>query len=358
MGTFTKKNIRHLSEEEIKANLAELSEPGFRAAQISQWVWQKGAASFDEMTNLPKALRDKLAENFDIYKMTIATRQISSDGTIKLAFRLYDGELVEGVLIPHEKRMTACISSQVGCSLACSFCATARLPRKRNLYFDEIYDQVALIHRETMQQNSLPLTNIVFMGMGEPLLNYGQVQKAIKKITSDEGLGMAPKRITVSTAGIAKMITKLGDENVKFNLALSLHAANDKKRNQIMAINETNDLETLKAALKHFYNQTGSRVTFEYVMLKGFNDTLEDAKELADFCAAVPCKVNLIEYNPIENGIFEKSSGNALHRFKDHLETRHIIANIRRSRGEDIDAACGQLANKGGGRNIVAFAVF
>ena len=341
-----KKNIRHLSEDDIKANLLALSEPAFRAAQISQWVWQKGAASFEEMSNLPKGLREKLSENFDIYKMTIATRQVSSDGTMKFAFRLYDGEIVEGVLIPQEKRMTACISSQVGCSLACSFCATARLPRKRNLFFDEIYDQVALIHQETMKEHNLPLSNIVFMGMGEPLLNYTQVQKAIEKITSDEGLGMAPKRITVSTAGIAKMITKLGDENVKFNIALSLHAANDKKRDQIMAINETNNLETLKAALQHFYKQTGSRITFEYVMLKGFNDTLEDAKELADFCQAVPSKVNLIEYNPIENGIFEKSSGNALHRFKDYLESRHIIANIRRSRGEDIDAACGQLANK------------
>jgi 23S rRNA (adenine2503-C2)-methyltransferase len=341
-----KKNIRHFSVEELIESMKELGEPAFRARQVWQWVWQKGASSFEEMTNLAKPLRIKLDEHFDVYKMAVEHKQVSSDGTIKCGFRLFDGELVEGVLIPQDDRMTACVSSQVGCSLSCSFCATARLPRKRNLYFDEIYDQVDLINRMAIQHYGRHLSNIVFMGMGEPLLNYSQVMKAIERITAEDGLGMSPRRITVSTAGIAKMIKKLGDDDVKFNLALSLHAANDEKRSQIMPINETNTLDALKEALRYFYDKTGTRITFEYVMLKGFNDSLKDAEELAAFCRTVPCKVNLIEYNPIEGGAFEKSSGNALHRFRDFLDSKAIIANVRRSRGEDIDAACGQLANK------------
>jgi 23S rRNA (adenine2503-C2)-methyltransferase len=342
----TKKNIRHFSLEELVEEMKLLNEPAFRARQVWQWVWQKGASSFEEMTNLAKPLRIKLAQHLDVYKMSVEHKQVSSDGTIKCGFRLYDGELVEGVLIPQEDRMTACVSSQVGCSLSCSFCATAKLPRKRNLFFDEIYDQVDLINRMAVQHYGRHLSNIVFMGMGEPLLNYSQVMKAIDRITAEDGLGMSPRRITVSTAGIAKMIRKLGEDDVKFNLALSLHAANDEKRSKIMPINDTNTLDALREALQYFYEKTGTRVTFEYVMLKGFNDTLQDAQELAAFCRTVPSKVNLIEYNPIENGLFEKSSGNALHRFRDYLDSKGVIANVRRSRGEDIDAACGQLANK------------
>ena len=341
-----KQNIRHLSLEEIQGQFIELGEPRFRAGQIWQWLWQKGAPGFHDMTNLPKAFREKLESHYDVYKMTISDRQLSNDKTIKCGFRLYDGEFVEGVLIPQEDRMTACISSQVGCSLTCSFCATARLPRKRNLYFDEIYDQVDLINRMAVDSYGTRLSNIVFMGMGEPLLNYVQVMKAIERITAEDGLGMSPKRITISTAGIAKMIRKLGDDDVKFKLALSLHAANDEKRNKIMPINETNSLEALMDALVYFYDRTGTRVTYEYVMLKDENDTAQDARELASFAKRIPSKINLIEYNPIENGIYEKSSGNAMHRFKDMLEENGCIVNIRRSRGQDIDAACGQLANK------------
>lgn len=341
-----KQNIRHLSLEEIQGQFIELGEPRFRAGQIWQWLWQKGAPGFHDMTNLPKAFREKLESHYDVYKMTISDRQLSNDKTIKCGFKLYDGEYVEGVLIPQEDRMTACISSQVGCSLTCSFCATARLPRKRNLYFDEIYDQVDLINRMAVDSYGTRLSNIVFMGMGEPLLNYAQVMKAIERITAEDGLGMSPKRITVSTAGIAKMIRKLGDDDVKFNLALSLHAANDEKRNKIMPINETNSLEALMDALVYFYDRTGTRITYEYVMLKDENDTPQDARELASFAKRIPSKINLIEYNPIENGIYEKSSGNAMHRFKDMLEENGCIVNIRRSRGQDIDAACGQLANK------------
>jgi 23S rRNA (adenine2503-C2)-methyltransferase len=253
---------------------------------------------------------------------------------------------VEGVLIPTPNRMTACISSQVGCSLTCKFCATGKLERLRNLNADEIYDQVVLIKNQAEEKYKTPLSNIVYMGMGEPLLNYKNVMDSIQKITSPEGLNMSPQRITVSTAGVSKMIMKLADDGAKFNLALSLHAANDKKRNYIMPINESNSLEALAEALKYFYEKTETRVTYEYIAFKDFNDSLEDAKELAAFCKHIPCKVNIIEYNPIDDGEFQQTTNERLDAFAKFLENKNIIVNVRRSRGKDIDAACGQLANK------------
>lgn len=271
---------------------------------------------------------------------------MSSDRTIKNAFRLFDGNIVEGVLIPTDSRMTACVSSQVGCSLTCKFCATGKLERLRNLNADEIYDQVAIIREQALANYNIPLSNIVYMGMGEPLLNYANVMKSIEHITSPEGLGMSPQRITVSTAGISKMIKKLGDDEAKFNLALSLHAANETKRNQIMPINESNSLDSLAESLNYFYDKTGTRVTFEYIVFNGFNDALTDAKELEAFCRRVTAKVNLIEYNPIDGGEFINAKDDKIEAFKNYLEDRGVIVNIRRSRGKDIDAACGQLANK------------
>ena len=272
--------------------------------------------------------------------------QKSNDGTIKNAFRLFDGNIVEGVLIPADDRMTACVSSQVGCSLTCKFCATGRMERLRNLNADEIYDQVVAIRNQAIEHFDIPLSNIVYMGMGEPLLNYTNVLQSIEHITSPLGLNMSPKRITVSTAGIAKMIKKLGDDEVKFNLALSLHAANDTKRSEIMPINEHNNLIALIDALKYFYEKTGTRITYEYIIFKDFNDSLNDARELYNFAKQVPCKINIIEYNPIENSEFLNTSLVKTEAFKDYLESKNIIVNIRRSRGKDIDAACGQLANK------------
>ena len=242
--------------------------------------------------------------------------------------------------------MTACVSVQVGCSLSCAFCATGTLKRVRNLNQDEIFDQVVMINNQAKEKYDIPLSNIVFMGMGEPLLNYQNVIDSIDKITSEKGLGMSPKRITVSTAGIAKMIKKLGDDNVRFNLALSLHAANDEKRNKIMPINESNNLEVLKEAIVYFYLKTNTRLTFEYIIFKDFNDDISDAMELADFCNTVPCKVNIIEYNSIDDGIYQQADPEKVDAFASYLEKRNIIVNIRRSRGKDIDAACGQLANK------------
>ncbi|MBL7919763.1 MAG: 23S rRNA (adenine(2503)-C(2))-methyltransferase RlmN [Bacteroidia bacterium] len=343
---MAKKDIRALSVEQLADLFKEINEPAFRAKQVYDWLWAKSVTNFNEMSNLSKNLRDYLNTNFAINNVQISELQISSDKTIKCAMRLHDNYVVESVLIPHQTRFTACISSQVGCSLTCKFCATGKLKRMRNLNADEIYDQVVLVKNTAMEKYNAPLTNIVYMGMGEPLLNYAEVLKSVEKITSPKGLGMAAKRITVSTAGVAKMITKLADDNVKFNLALSLHAANDEKRNHIMPINETNSLENLAASLIYFTDKTGTRPTFEYIAFKDYNDSISDAQELVNFCKKVKSKVNIIEYNPIDDGEFKQTTRERLKAFTDHLEKNGIICNVRHSRGKDIDAACGQLANK------------
>lgn len=341
-----KKDIRKLTVEQIAQWLVENGEQKFRAKQIFEWLWKKSAGSFSEMTNLSLKTRELLEANFLIHSITIAKQQHSNDGTIKSAFRLHDAHLVEGVLIPATDRMTACVSSQVGCSLTCKFCATGYMDRLRNLEAGEIYDQVVQIARQAEKGFQAPLTNIVYMGMGEPLLNYANVLKSVEHITSPQGLGMSPKRITVSTAGIAKMIHKLGDDEVRFRLALSLHAANDTKRNQIMPINESNSLDNLADSLNHFYKKTGNRITFEYIVFHNFNDTLQDAKELLEFTRRVPARVNIIEYNPIAEADFKNTEADKLDRFAEYLENKGVVVSVRRSRGKDIDAACGQLANK------------
>lgn len=346
MSSEAKKNIRDLSLEELKTFFIEKGEKAFRAKQVYEWLWKKSARSFEEMSNLSIPLRKLLEESFLLPAVQVEEEQISEDKTIKNAFRLFDGKVTEGVLIPSNKRMTACISSQVGCSLTCKFCATGKLKLMRNIQFDEIYDQVAIIKEQADKYYNRPLSNIVYMGMGEPLLNYRQLLLSIEKICGEEGLGMSPKRITVSTAGIAKMIKRLGDDEVKFNLALSLHAANDEKRSKIMPINEQNNLEVLAEALQYFYEKTGSRITFEYIIFRDFNDDIEDAEELAEFCKNVPCKINIIEYNPIDDGVFQQAEAAKVDAFASFLESRNLVVNVRRSRGKDIDAACGQLANK------------
>ena len=338
--------IRNLSFEQLKAEMLAAGEPAFRAKQVYEWIWKKAARSFDAMGNIPKTTREWLSEKFSLQIVTTAEAQYSSDRTIKSSFQLHDNNLVEGVLIPTRERVTACVSSQVGCSLTCSFCATGYMDRKRNLESFEIYDQVVLIRDQAQEKYGQALTNIVYMGMGEPLLNYANVLKSIEQITSPEGLGMSPRRITVSTAGIAKMIQKLGDDQVKFNLALSLHAANDTKRNQIMPINESNTLQVLKAALLYFFDKTGNEITLEYIVFNKFNDTIEDARELYEFAKGIPCKINLIEYNPIAQSSFVNAEADAIAKFSAFLESKRMIVNIRRSRGRDIDAACGQLAGK------------
>lgn len=341
-----KKDIRELNEEGLKAWLEEHNEKPFRAKQILEWIWKHSARSIDEMTNLSLKLRQDLEADFDLLPVTRSGAQVSNDGTIKNAFRLHDQHLVEGVLIPTDTRMTACISSQVGCSLSCKFCATGKLKRLRNLTGGEIYDQVVLLNNQALETYGKPLTNIVYMGMGEPLLNYRGVMESVHWITSPKGLGMSPKRITVSTAGISKIIKKLADDEARFNLALSLHAANDQKRDQIMPINEQNSLDSLAEALRYYHGKTGNQVTYEYIIFKDFNDELKDAAELEAFCRIVPSKVNIIEYNPIDGEEFEQADPEKTDAFAAFLENRKINVNVRRSRGKDIDAACGQLANK------------
>ena len=341
-----KQDIRALNLKELEEFFVANGDKKFRAKQVYEWLWVKSCVHFDEMTNLSKATRAMLEEHFEIHAVTLSDEQKSNDGTIKNAFKLYDEHVVEGVLIPTETRMTACVSSQVGCSLTCAFCATGKLKRLRNLNADEIYDQVVTIKNQAEENYQLPLSNIVYMGMGEPLLNSKNVLESIAKITSPMGLGMSPKRITVSTAGIAKMIKKLGDDEVRFNLALSLHAANDVKRNIIMPINEQNTLEALAESLRYFYKKTQNKITFEYIIFKGFNDELADARELVDYCKHVPCKVNIIEYNPIDGESFQQANPEKVDAFAALVERNGITVNVRRSRGKDIDAACGQLANK------------
>lgn len=342
-----KRNIRHLSLPELEAFFEEKGEKKFRAKQVYEWIWLKQAQSIEAMTNLSKDLRLFLQQEFELPALTVDATQYSADGTVKSRFKTHDAHLVEGVLIPTETRTTACVSSQIGCSLSCKFCATGYIDRKRNLTYDEIYDEVVLLNQQSERIHGKKLTNIVFMGMGEPLLNYKNVLKAIERITSPDGLGMSPRRITVSTAGVAKMIRQLGDDKVKFKLALSLHAANDAKRHEIMPINDTNNIKSLVEALNYFYKQTKNEITFEYILFNNFNDSLKDADELIKIYRQVPADlVNIIEYNPIEFARFTKPEEEKVAAFMQYLEKNRVNAHLRRSRGKDIDAACGQLANK------------
>jgi 23S rRNA (adenine2503-C2)-methyltransferase len=343
----TKKNIRELSLPALEEYFVNIGDKKFRARQVYEWLWLKPAQRFDVMTNLSKDLRTRLATDFALPALTVDATQYSADGTVKSRFKTFDGHFVEGVLIPTEERKTACVSSQIGCSLSCKFCATGYMERKRNLNFDEIYDEVVLINQQSEKVHGKKLSNIVFMGMGEPLLNYGNVLKAIERISAEDGLGMSPRRITVSTAGVAKMIKKLGDDKVRFKLALSLHAANDTKRNEIMPINETNNIKGLIEALNYFYKQTKNEITLEYILFRNFNDSLRDAEELVKIYRQVPADlINLIEYNPIDKAAFAKPDEETVEQFMHYLEMNRVNVRLRRSRGKDIDAACGQLANK------------
>lgn len=341
-----KKDIRALTKEQLREFFVTQGDKAFRGNQVYEWLWGKGAHSFEDMTNVSKATREMLENHFVINHIKVDTMQRSSDGTVKNAVQLHDGLVVESVLIPTKSRTTACVSSQVGCSLDCRFCATARLKRMRNLNPDEIYDQVVAIDNESRLYHDRPLSNIVFMGMGEPLMNYNNVLKAIDKITDDEGLGMSPKRITVSTSGVPKMIRKMADDEVKFKLAVSLHSAIDEVRTSIMPFNATFPLADLRSALEYWYSKTKSRITYEYVVWKGINDKRKDVDALVQFCKFAPSKVNLIEYNPIDDGEFQQANSEAIDMYVKVLEANNITVTIRRSRGKDIDAACGQLANK------------
>ena len=339
-------DIRSLTENQIIEFFLDKGFDSYRGKQVYEWIWKKSIYSFDDMTNLSKDLRIMLDTHFVINHIEVDKIQKSSDGTIKNAVKLFDDYTVESVLIPTDDRTTACVSSQVGCSLDCKFCATSKLKRMRNLNPDEIYDQVVTINNQSLKYFKRPLSNIVFMGMGEPLMNYNNLIESIEKISSDKGLNMSQKRIVVSTSGIPKMIKKLADENLKVNLALSLHSAVEETRNQIMPFSTKFSLEDIKESLLYWYSKTKRRITFEYIVWKGINDTVEDVNALVSYCKSIPSKVNLIEYNTIGDKNFISATDNIINLYKDLLEKNKITVTVRRSRGKDIDAACGQLANK------------
>tara|TARA_Y100000996_G_C22486137_1_gene628315 strand:- start:151 stop:1221 length:1071 start_codon:yes stop_codon:yes gene_type:complete len=341
-----KTDIRSLDLVDIKKFCQENNMKPYVSNQVYSWLWNNFSSSFSQMSNLSKSNREIFNENFSINKITEDFEERSDDGTIKMRFKLYDGNFVEGVLIPQNTRMTACISSQVGCSLSCKFCATGTMGRTRNLSAGEIYDQVVAIANKCKEVYNLPLTNIVYMGMGEPLLNYRNVIKSIHFITSSEGLEMSYKRVTLSTSGIAKMIKRLADDNVKVNLALSLHAASEELRNSIMPIGGSNSLDDIRDALKYYFSKTKRKVTYEYVLLNEVNDSIKDAENLYKFTKHIPSKVNLIEYNTVEGLDFDRSSDKNTDLFMNYLDAKRVNVGLRRSRGKDINAACGQLANK------------
>lgn len=342
------KDIREIAGTEITSFVEAQGEKPFRGRQIMEWLWNNGVTNFDSMSNLPAKLRESLKDHFTISGLQIKTEQISRDKTRKFGFLCPDGLLVEGVLIPSMGRVTACLSSQIGCPLNCSFCATARLTSRRNLSVGEIFDQVVMLQNASQEAFGTHLSNLVFMGMGEPLLNYDSVIAAISHMTDEKGLGISPRRITLSTAGLTKGITRLAKEKVKFNLAISLHTVNDTKRDSLMPVNKSNPLSELAESLKFFFQETGTRISYEYLLMKDFNDSLKDASEFAEFCKITPCKINLIEYNEVEGSTHHKTTPERMQAFVDFLESLNMIVNIRRSRGHDIDAACGQLACKSG----------
>lgn len=343
-----KLDIRKISKEDLIDQFKSLGEKSFRAKQVYEWLWQKGETDFDNMSNLSKIFRNTLKDNYQIFRMSLDKEQRSIDGTIKLRFKLHDGNFIESVLIPVEKdkRFTVCVSSQVGCSLSCKFCATGQMKRMRNLDSAEIFDQVVSVNKICEEVYGHKLTNIVYMGMGEPLLNYNNTIESIRKISSEDGLGMSPRRITLSTVGIAKMILKLSEEGLKVNLALSLHAADDAKRSEIMPINEQNDLDTLMRAIKVFHQQNHTKISFEYIAFEDFNVSISDADKLAKHCSHFPVTINIIEYNPVDNVVYTKADEDKVNSFAVHLRNKGLMVTLRRSRGKDIDAACGQLANK------------
>ena len=339
-------DIRSISFDKLNNFIQKNNFPSYRSNQIFNWINKSTFRSFDDMTNIPKSLVKLLKENFVINITNILSKQVSNDSTIKFAIKLHDNLVVEAVLIPSGNRVTACVSSQVGCSLDCEFCATSKLLRMRNLHSYEIFDQIMILNSQSLKNYSLPISNIVFMGMGEPLLNYKNVIESIKLITSENGIKISNKKITLSTSGISKMIIKMSDDNIKFNLAVSLHSAVEETRNIIMPFSKSFPLDKLINSLDYWYKKTKRKVTFEYLIWKGINDDLEHIEALVKICKRIPSKVNLIEYNSIDSPTFKKADDFWVDNYLKILKKNKIPVSLRRSRGKDINAACGQLANK------------
>lgn len=345
-----KYDLKSLSKEQLVQLCDELGVQKFRAHQIFQWLYQKGVTSIDQMLNVSKEMREKLSTVATIRSITLYKQQISRDGTTKFLFNLFDDRQVEAVLIPEffpdgvADRLTVCVSSQVGCVFGCAFCATGKMGFFRNLTPGEIVDQITAINAYALETHGKRITNIVYMGMGEPLHNYASVMHSASILTDSLGHGLSPKRITVSTVGLTKQIKQLADEQQPFNLAISLHAPSDDKRDQIMPINDSLDLATLREALQYYHQKTERSVTFEYLLFDGFNDNAEDARNLAAISRWLPSKINIIMYNNVLGVALQRAREDRLDAFLGQLTKYGVRATVRRSRGDDIDAGCGQLA--------------
>jgi 23S rRNA (adenine2503-C2)-methyltransferase len=346
---ISKINIKSLSYDAIQTRLMDLGLKKYRADQILTWIYSQYAQSFEEMTNIAKGERGLLSSVFFISAPRIIRAEISKDGTRKFLFQLEDLHTIESVLIPDEDRQTLCISSQVGCQQACRFCLTGSGGFTRNLMSCEIVDQVLEISRILKQEKKRGITNIVFMGMGEPLANFDEVLKALQVLVSNKGLGFATRRVTVSTDGLVPEIEKMGKSGVKVNLAVSLNATTDEVRNKIMPVNRRYPIKELLAACRHYPLEPRRRITFEYVMLKGVNDSPEDARRLAILLKDIRSKVNLIPFNPFPGSEFARPDDTTVRRFQKLLLDQHYIVPVRESRGRDISAACGQLREKEAG---------
>jgi len=348
-----KTDLLALSKKELQ-EWVESTEKRFRADQLYRWLWKQGVRTFEEMTNLPESFRERLESEATLQTITLTKSQTSSDGTVKMLFQLASGRHIETVLIPdfdddgNATRLTVCVSSQVGCAMACSFCATGVMGFQQNLTAGEIVDQVRMANELSESTYGHRITNIVYMGMGEPMLNYDAVLGSVEKLTSEEGMGLAARRITISTVGLAGRIRQLATEDIKVNLAVSLHSPFDAKRSSIMPVNRKakTDLDALMESIEYYTRMTGRGVTYEYCMFEGFNDAVPDAAELAKLAVRAPSKVNLIMYNPVEGLGFSQSSEENLNSFIARLVQDRVRVTVRRSRGQDIDAACGQLAAK------------
>lgn len=354
--TVKKTDLKSLNTIELKQFTDDLGLMGYRADQLYQWLYQKGASSFDEMTNLSKDLRARLSEIAEVRRISIHNKQQSKDGTVKFLFTLDGPEeyKVEAVLIPDfypdgaANRLTVCVSSQVGCMFGCSFCATGKMGYFRNLTHGEITDQVQIINEVAEELYGKKITNIVYMGMGEPLHNFKAVAESVRIISNPLGMDLSPKRITVSTVGLTKQIKQLADLDLGVNLAISLHAADDEKRNEIMPINSSLNLEKLEEAVLYFHEKTGLSLTYEYLLFDNFNDHYIDAKKLASIARWVPSKVNIIMYNDVAGVELKRVKEQRLNQFMKELVNQRVTATVRRSRGDDIDAGCGQLAIREG----------
>ena len=337
------KNIKDYSLDELKEELKEIGEKPFRAEQIYKWIYENRVSSFDEMTNLSLELREKLKQDYEIKEFKIITKQVSFDGTKKYLFDLLDGNAIETVLMEYHHGYSICVSSQVGCKMGCKFCASTGIPFIRNLTSGEIIEQIMAVERDT----GVRISNIVFMGIGEPLDNYDNVVKAIRNINNPKGLNIGARHISISTSGLVPKIYKLAEENIQCTLSISLHATTDEQRSKMMPVNNSYNIEELLKACKDYIEKTHRRISFEYALAKENNDNLEDAKRLVKLLKGMLCHVNLIPINKIENGEFTKSSNENIMKFRDYLNEHGIVATIRRELGSDIDAACGQLRRKG-----------